>query len=195
MSRKTICIIDGHPDGKPHLIHALCDAYAAGASAKGHMVQRITVAGLDIPFLNTEEEFGTAPSEPILTEREKIAAADHVLIAFPLWLGAMPAKLKAFIEQAARGSFFLKTGESDHEWPEKMMKGKSARVVITMGMPDLVYRFGMDSGALKALERGVLGLSGFSPLHHTIIGGVGALTESKAESWLTFMRKIGEDAV
>ena len=75
------------------------------------------------------------------------------------------------------------------------MKGKSARVVITMGMPDLVYRFGMDAGALKALERGVLGLSGFSPLHHTIIGGAGALTESKIESWFEFMHEIGGQAV
>ena len=62
------------------------------------------------------------------------------------------------------------------------MKGKSARIIITMGMPDLMYRFGMDAGALKALERGVLGLSGFKPMHHTIIGSVGALTESKIES-------------
>jgi putative NADPH-quinone reductase len=44
-----------------------------------------------------------------------------------------------------------------------MMKGKSARVLVSMGMPGLVYRFGMDAGALKALERGLLGLSGFHP--------------------------------
>ena len=64
-----------------------------------------------------------------------------------------------------------------------------------MGMPDLVYRFGMDAGALKALERGVLGLSGFKPMHHTIIGGVGALTPSKVESWFEFMKEIGGQAV
>ena len=164
---RSICIIDGHPDPDPnHLIHALCDAYAEGAGGTGHRLVRIDVAGLDISFLNSATEFSSLPPEPILAEREKIAAADHLFIAFPLWLGAMPAKLKAFLEQSARGGFFLKAGKSDHEWPEKMMTGKSARIVITMGMPDLVYRFGMDSGALKALERGVLGLSGFSPAPH-----------------------------
>ena len=135
------------------------------------------------------------PPEPVLSERQKIANADHLVIAFPLWMGGMPAKLKAFFEQAARAEFFLKTGESDHEWPERMMKGKSARIIVTMGMPDLVYRFGMDAGALKALERGVLGLSGFKPMHHTIIGGVGALTPSKVESWFEFMKEIGGQAV
>ena len=130
-----------------------------------------------------------------LTEREKIAEADHLLIAFPLWLGGMPAKLRGFFEQAARDEFFLATGDSEHQWPLKMMKGKSARTVITMGMPGLVYRFGMDAGALRALERGVLGISGFSPLHHTILGGAGEVDEAKFKRWTTDMRIFGREAV
>ena len=193
---KKICIIDGHPDANPdHLIHALCNAYEAGAVEEGHQVSRINVGGMDVPFLNSQDEFDTPPPEPILSLREQIGVADHLVIAFPLWMGGMPARLKAFLEQAARAGFSLKPGQSDHEWPERMMKGKSARIIITMGMPDLMYRFGMDAGALKALERGVLGLSGFKPMHHTIIGSVGALTESKIESWMTFMKEIGGEAV
>ena len=191
---KTICIVDGHPDPDPHhLIHALCDAYADGAASAGHTVERIGVAALDFPLMLTAEEFATPPPEPILSEREKIARADHVLIAFPLWLGNMPAKLKAFFEQVGRGDFFLV--QKDQGWPAQMMKGKSARVLVTMGMPGLVYRFGMDEGALKALERGILGISGFHPLHHSIIGGVGNLTEDDFRSWETFFRKIGAEGV
>lgn len=193
---RSICIIDGHPDPDPdHLIHALCDAYAEGAEATNHKVTRIRVADLNVPFLTSQAEFNDPPPEPILSQREKIAEADHLFIAFPLWLGGMPARLKAFFEQAARAEFFLKTRESNAGWPERMMKGKSARIVVTMGMPDLIYRFGMDAGALKALERGVLGLSGFKPMHHTIIGSVDELTPSKVESWFTFMKEIGGEAV
>ena len=192
---KKICIIDGHPDSDPeHLIHALCDAYESGAKEKGHEVSRINIGGMDLPFLSSQEEFEAPPPQPVLNQREKIAAADHLFIAFPLWLGGMPARLKAFFEQSARGGFYLKPAEEGHAWPERMMKGKSARIVVTMGMPDLIYRFGMDAGALKALERGVLGLSGFKPMHHTIIGSVGELTPSKVESWFTFMREIGGEA-
>lgn len=194
MTTKSICIINGHPDKDPkHLIHELCDAYADGAESAGHTVTRIDVAALDIPLLRSAEEFETPPAEPILTEREKIAAAEHLLIAFPLWMGSMPAMLKAFLEQAARGEFFL--GQSDNGWPAQMMKGKSARVLVSMGMPGLVYRFGMDAGALKALERGLLGLSGFHPLHHTIIGGAGELGDEGFRSWETFCRKIGAEGV
>jgi putative NADPH-quinone reductase len=190
---KTICIIDGHPDPAPGLVHALCCAYADGASSAGHKVTRIHISDLDVPFLNTSEDFMTPPAEPVLSEREKIAAADHILVAFPLWLGNMPAKLKAFFEQAARADFFLAQSTKNKGWPAQMMKGKSARVLVTMGMPGLIYRFGMDEGALKALERGLLGISGFHPMHHTIIGGAGDLSEEDYRSWETFFRKCGAD--
>lgn len=195
MSRK-ICIIDGHPDPEPkHLIHALCDAYAEGAKEGGHTVTRIDVAKLNLGFLESPDSFTSPPGEPVLTEREKIAQADHLVIAFPLWLGGMPSKLRAFFEQAARADFFIHSADDDHHWPEQMMKGKSARTIITMGMPGLIYRFAMDAGSLHALERGVLGLSGFDPLHHTILGGAGDLEPEKFDRWIEDMRVYGKEGV
>ncbi|MEZ5953139.1 MAG: NAD(P)H-dependent oxidoreductase [Hyphomonas sp.] len=189
---QSICILDGHPDPeKHHLIHALCDAYADGAAAEGHEVSRIDIAGMDIPLLEKPDDMFTPPPEPILSEREKIGAADHLVIAFPLWMGGMPAKLRAFFEQAARGGYFVKM--QDEGWPAQMMKGKSARVIVSMAMPGLVYRFGMDAGALKALERGILGLSGFRSVHHTIIGMAGDLGTEDFRSWQTHCRQLGTE--
>jgi putative NADPH-quinone reductase len=76
-----------------------------------------------------------------------------------------------------------------------MMKGKSARVAVSMGMPGLVYRFAMDEGALKALERGILGISGFHPMHHSIIGGAGNLKDDDFRSWQTYFYRIGTEGV
>ena len=188
---KPICIIDGHPDGSSdRLIHALCDAYQEGALEEGHTVERINVCDLDYGFLNTPAEFRQLPPEDVKREREKIAKADHIVIAFPLWMGGMPAKLKAFFEHAARGDYFLKV-DGDSKWPERMMSGKSARVIVTMGMPSLVYRFGMDSGSLKALERGILGISGFKPVKHSVFGGAGAPGEKDHKKWLEEVYKLG----
>lgn len=190
----NICIINAHPDPAPErFIHALCDAVEDGAREASHAVSRITIGLLDFPFLETAEDFGAPPPEPILTEREKIKAADHVVIAFPLWLGSMPAKARAFFEQAARASYFLDTGGSG-EWPTKMMAGKSAHIFVTMGMPSLFYRFGMDAGALKALERAMLGMSGFKPIHHTIIGGIGDASDEQRQRWLADARDRGRKA-
>jgi putative NADPH-quinone reductase len=76
-----------------------------------------------------------------------------------------------------------------------MMNGKSARTIITMAMPGLVYRFGMDAGALRALERGILGISGFGPLHHTILGGAGEVDADKFDRWYKQVRILGREAV
>ena len=189
---KTICIIDGHPDNSnERLIHALCDAYQEGALEEGHTVERINICDLDFGFLNSASEFSQPPSELINQERDKIARSDHIVIAFPLWLGGMPAKLRAFIEHAARGNFFLDTHANESRWPERLMSGKSARVIVTMGMPGLVYRFAMDSGSLKALERGILGISGFSPVKHSVFGGAGEPGQKDHAKWIKAVRKLG----
>ena len=52
-------------------------------------------------------------SEPaaIAAAQADIQWADHVAIFYPLWLGTMPALLKAFLEQVMRPGFAL--GESE----------------------------------------------------------------------------------
>ena len=192
---QSICIIDGHPDPDPaRLCRALADAYAEGALSAGYDVTRINVWGLTIPYLERNADFLTPPAEPLLKERAKIAAADHIVILFPLWLGGMPAKLRAFFEQAARGGFFLADPDKAGGWPRKMRAGKSARVVITMGMPGSVYRVLMDAGSLKALERGILGISGFRPVRHTILGGAGDISSERFHGWKSQMWELGHSA-
>jgi len=72
-----------------------------------------------------------------------------------------------------------------------MMKGKSARIVVTMGMPSLAYKTLFRSASLKAVERGLFGISGFKPVEHTIIGGVDNANEKQREYWLSEIRALG----
>ncbi|WP_370339677.1 NAD(P)H-dependent oxidoreductase [Parvularcula marina] len=190
---KKICIIEGHPDPSPdRFSKALCHAYAEGAAKSGHELKHIRICDLDYGFLSSKEDFATEPPEVIRVEREKIAWADHLVIAFPLWLGSMPAKLRAFFEQAARADFFITSSEDNKGWPTQLMKGKSARILVSMGMPGLVYRFMMDEGALKALERAMLGLSGFHPIRHDILGNIDGMSDEDRQHWLDKVRHYGE---
>src|SRR5688500_12233228 len=102
-----ILIIDGHPDARPQrFMHALARAYCDGAKAAGHEVEMLTVGALDFPLLRTAEDFQIGePSPTIRAAQESIRRAEHVVILFPLWLGAMPALLKAFFEQTLRPGF------------------------------------------------------------------------------------------
>jgi len=54
---RRILIVQGHPDpAGGHFCHALADAYAAGATAGGHEVERLEVARLEFPLLRTKED-------------------------------------------------------------------------------------------------------------------------------------------
>ena len=189
---KTICLIQGHPHrDASHFCHALADAYADGAASAGFSVKRLTLAEMDIPFLRDPKDFPEPPPPDILNAQKAVKAADHLCIVYPLWLGAMPALVKAFFEQLARNDFAIAAPENGG-WPRKMLKGKSARVVVTMGMPSVAYKAFFGAHGVKSFERSILGISGFKPVRDTLIGGVGELSEKQSARWLEQMRAYGE---
>lgn len=191
---RRIVIIQGHPDSeKPHLCHALADAYAEGASQAGCKVVRFSVASLNFPFLRTREDFesGSVP-DALRPVQEAIAEADHLLIIYPLWLGGMPAIVKAFLEQTLRPGFAYAITQQG--WRRKLA-GKSARVVVTMGMPVFFYRLYFGAHGLKHLKQSILRFCGMSPVRDTLFGMVQAANESKRRKWLATMRRLGTRAV
>jgi len=192
----NICIIDGHPDiSEARFVHALCNEYRNGATAAGHSVSQIDIASHIFSPLKSQAEFESEPDSMVIRERNKLELANHVVLIFPLWLGSMPSATRAFFEQAARANFFLNTGNKDQKWPKKMMKGKSARVIVTMGMPAIAYKALFGSSSLKAVEKGLLGISGFKPVEHTIFGGVDSASDAKRERWVSEVRALGYQGI
>jgi putative NADPH-quinone reductase len=186
---KSVCIIQGHPHAGRHLCHALADAYAEAAEAAGAPVSRIDVAALAPAPLADPADFATQPGAPIRAAQEAVLAADHLLIVFPLWLGTMPAALKAFFEQLARAEFAVTGG--GQRWPRKNLKGRSARIVVTMGMPAAAYRLVFGAAGVRSLRNGILWMSGIGPVRTTYIGGVETLGERGINRWLARMRSLG----
>jgi putative NADPH-quinone reductase len=194
---QRIAIIQGHPDpAGTHLCNALGDAYAKAAEAAGREVQRIDVARLDFPLLRTKEEFyeGAAPAV-LASAQAAIAAADHLVIIYPLWLGSMPALLKAFFEQVFRPNFaFVSINSAQGKWT-RLLKGKSARVVVTMGMPAFVYRWYFGAHSLKSLERNILGFCGIHPVKENVFGMIDAASDHTRRGWLEKMAEFGRRGV
>lgn len=186
---KPVVVIQGHPDpAGGHLCHGLADAYAAGAATGGHALDRIEVARLDFPILRSAAEFETGATPPdIKAAQDAILRADHMVLVYPLWLGTMPALFKAFLEQCFRPGFAL---DSDGQWDE-LLAGKSARIVVTMGMPAPFYRWYYGAHSLKSLERNILGFVGIAPIRETLFGGVEAVSDAKRAKWLKKMEALG----
>lgn len=190
----TITLINGHPDPDPaHFCAALCEAYESAARDSGHEVRRFEAGAIELEFLKNQAEFAAAPPQAIAELQAAILKSDHLVLVYPLWLGTMPAKLKSVLEHLGRGEFLLQTHNEKGGWPARKMKGKSARVVVTMGMPGLAYRILFGGHSLKALEKGILGIAGFGPVRDTIFGLVETGAERRGRM-LETMAKLGAKA-
>ena len=193
MKPKHIALIQGHPDPQTtHFGHALATAYAQGAQQAGHAVKTVTVAQLDFPLLRTKTDFETGTPPPAIQEAQDVIRwADHLVILYPLWLGGMPALLKGFFEQVFRPALTSGAGQTGPGAPQ-LLKGKSARIVVTMGMPAPLYRWFFGAHSLKSLERNVLGLVGIGPLKETLIGQVESPDARKRAAWLAKLEALGQ---
>jgi putative NADPH-quinone reductase len=192
---KQLAIIQGHPDPAGNrFCHALADAYAEGAASAGHEVSRTEIARIEFPLLRTQQEFetGSLPGT-LVPARDALVAAQHVLILFPLWHGTMPALLKGFIEQVMRPGVALEYRKEG--FPRRLLAGRSAHLVVTMGMPALIYRWYFRAHGVRGLERSVLRFSGMKPVRETLLGMVASVGDARRRRWLDRMRDNGKRLV
>jgi putative NADPH-quinone reductase len=193
--KHRILIVDGHPDpDAKRLLHALADAYLQGAESARHEVLLIRLADLDFPLLRTQADYERGePTDAVRRCQSAMDWATHVVILYPLWLGSMPAMLKGLLEQMLRPGFAFSTPQLGR-WPAKLQGGKSARIVVTMGMPGWLYRWYFLAHSVRSLKRNVLRLIGFRRVRSTLIGGVASLSAGKRAAYLERLRALGAAA-
>lgn len=189
---KRILIIDGHPDPAPHrYIHALSAVYEREAIGAGHEVRTVVVARLQFSDLRTKTEFESVGPGAVLEKiQDDLAWCEHLVLLYPLWLGSMPALVKGLFEQILRPLFVLVFPE-DGGKTKKRLHGKSVRIIVTMGMPAVAYRWFYRAHSLKCLKRNVLSFCGMGPIRSSVIGLVGVASRSHHLRW---MERIGRYA-
>lgn len=187
---KRIAIIQGHPDAAGHhLLNAMADAYAEAAASAGHEVRRVEVAALDFPLLRTQADFETGEVPSALVQaRDDMRWAEHWVFLFPLWHGTMPALLKAFLEHIFRPGFAMEYREK--QFPRRLLAGRSARIVVTMGMPVMLYRWYFGALGVRAFERSMLSFAGIKPIRESFYG-LAFADEKKRLRWIEQMRGHG----
>lgn len=192
---RNILVIDGHPDpDRARFVHALAQAYAAGAREAGHAVEIIEVARLGVQSLAGNQDFLSGKPPAVIRDcQQKLTAAGHVVILFPLWLGDMPGQLKLFLEQLLRPGFAFGAARG-RGLPQRLLKGRSARIVVTMGMPAFFYRWYYRAHSVKNLRRNILAFCGIEPARTTLVGMVESLRDAQRAQWLEKMRKLGREA-
>jgi putative NADPH-quinone reductase len=192
---RSILILDGHPDpADERFVHALASAYREGAELGEHRVEMLRLADLTFPLLRSQADYEHDETvEAVRRCQHLLTWAEHVVILYPLWLGSMPAMLKALLEQTLRPGFAFSTLKLGRR-PVKFMDGKSARIIVTMGMPGALYSWFYRAHSVRSLRRNILRFMGFRRVRSTLIGSVATLTREQRARWLDDVRALGRAA-
>lgn len=189
---KRIVVIIGHPDCHArHYCHALADAYADRAILAGHDVRIIDVGKLDFQLLDSREEWQDGVlTGSLLDAQHDVLWAEHYCFIYPLWMGDMPAKLKGFLEHVLRPGLGEIATVTTKGW-DKLLRGRSARIIVTMAMPASVYRMFYRAHTVKSFERNILKFVGVSPVRQTLIGRVHDRTREELQKELDEVARFG----
>jgi len=190
---KKILVILGQPQRRSYG-GALAQAYAEGARAAGAEVKEIYLGELQF---NACANAGPPPAalEPDLARaQEAIRWAEHLVFVYPIWWGTIPALLKGFIERVFTEGFAVKFRD-DSPWWDRLLKGRSARLIVTMNTPPLFYRWVFGRPGHNTMKKTILEFCGVKPVRITEIGPVRNSTDAKRRQWLGQVREIGKQLV
>jgi putative NADPH-quinone reductase len=188
---KNILVINGNPD-KESYNYALSEAYLKGARKTDSNLSQINISDLNF---NPNLAFGyrkRSALEPDLLEAiEKTKKADHLVWVFPMWWYGYPALMKGFIDRTFLPGITFETipGKA---LPRQLLKGKTARIIITADTPKWYNYLFMKSPAINQFKKGTLEFCGVSPVKVTYISPIKSSTKDNFEKCLEKIFLLGE---
>ena len=187
---KQLLIINGHPD-RASFNHALSSAYLNGAEQTSASIDQINIG--DLSF-NPNLAFGYRKKmelEPDLQMAiKKIQAADHLIWVFPMWWYGYPAIMKGFIDRTFLPGIFFKY-QKGKLFPKQLLKGKTARLIITADTVRWYDKWFMHSPAINQFKKGTLEFCGVKPVKVTYIAPIKTSDQRFREKWLNKVEQLG----
>ncbi|WP_422376850.1 NAD(P)H-dependent oxidoreductase [Roseibium sp.] len=160
---KRILVLDGHPaDGS--FCGALAQNFADNAAQAGQEVRIRHLSAMQFDPDFGQSGFKDAkPLEPDLEALwQDILWCEQFVLAHPLWWGGLPAKLKGLFDRVLLPGTAFRYVEGK-PLPEKLLKGRTAQVLVTSDTPGWFYRWVYGAGTRKQLEKQILNFCGLKP--------------------------------
>ena len=187
----NVLIINVHPD-KESFNNALSESYYNGAKSSTTQVEVINLRDLEFnPILQYGYRKRTELEPDLKIAIEKIKNADHLVWVFPIWWGGMPAILKGFIDRTFLPGITFEI-EEGKLLPKKLLKGKTARLIITSDSPRWYYRLFIKSPVINQFKKAILAFCGVKPTRVRYIAVVKNSNPKQREEWLKGVFNLGK---
>jgi NAD(P)H dehydrogenase (quinone) len=189
---KKILIINGHPD-KSSFCFALTERYKKGADTNGTECKLVHLIDLKFNPILTHGYRLVSELEPDLQNiQQDILQADHLVFVYPNWWSTLPALLKGFIDRVFLPNFAFKYHKNDPFW-DKLLTGKTARLIVTMDTPAWYYWLINKSAGHNAMKIGVLEFCGIKPVKISVFAPLKSADENKRNKWLNEVETLGKN--
>jgi len=187
---KKILIVLAHPQVKSYC-GALAQAYADGAREAGAEVRQVNLAELRFNPVGSGSLDKPLELEPELRQaQDDIRWAEHLVFVYPILWGTLPALLKGFIERVFAPGFAVNFRKDSPLW-DKLLTGRSARLIVTLNTPPLLYRLLFRRAGHITMKRSILQFCGISPVKITDVGPMRASSDAKRAQWIRQARALG----
>ena len=190
-----IAIVVGNPQ-RDSYCEALGQAYLRGAESGGHEAKLFLLARMNFDAILREGYRREQPLEPDLVAARAGLAGQRspgVRVSALVRRHAGDHEGLHRARAAARPAGDPGAASGKANW--KIFKGKSARIIMTMGMPGWFYRWYYGAHALKLLKRNILHFTGVSPVRSTIYGMIdGGRATTSASNGCARSRRSGHQA-
>lgn len=185
-----ILVLNGNPKGKS-FCGALADAYGRAALEAGHDVRLLDLSALPVSLVLPDYADKSAPPAGWVAEvQQAIEWSEHWVIVSPMWWGSPPAALKALLDLVLMPGFAFRYRKGGGLW-DKLLKGRSARVILTMDSPGWYFKWVLGSPMARQFKTQILEFCGFNPVHVTSFGPIKASTDRQRERWLAEVDHMG----
>ena len=191
---KKIVILVGHPDAGQTRSGELATLYEATARKAGHEVKRFNLGEMHFdPILHHGYKTIQELEPDLKALQDALRWCDHFFIVYPNWWSTMPALLKGLFDRMWLPGFcfhYYKDWRSHFHLWQKLMKGKTARVIVLSGShPTILWLFIGDY--TNEIYRGVLWYAGFKT-KVTRLGPSEKAPEWKWNEWRRYVARLGK---
>lgn len=184
-----ILIINANPKTQS-FCRSLAESYLQGCDGQKHQVELVNLGELDFDPVLREGYFSKQPIEPDLESlKHGIANADHFVFVYPNWWGAMPALLKGMLDRILVPGFAFSFQDGKLI---KLMKQKTASLLITMDVPIWIYRWRYGRRGTKLMRDNVLGFCGVKIKTISYFGPLQGSEEDTRRRWIIDAQKLGK---
>ncbi|XDD47054.1 NAD(P)H-dependent oxidoreductase [Leptospira sp. WS39.C2] len=191
--KQNILIVLGHPNLNSYCAQ-LANTYVEAAKSSGHEAHLLNLTELNFDYnlkFGYHKEKKQTLEPDIVKSQSLIQNANHLVFIYPSWWASMPAILKAWIDRVFLPGFAF-AYQKHSPFPKQLLKGKTARIIITMDAPTWYYKWVNRSPGVQLLKHGTLQFCGVKKVKVTYLDQIRFRNHETLSKWIQNIEQLGK---